>query len=70
MFGEVESMLSAMRAALSGQSGQQVQDAELFLSVAQGLLQGQTPSQLSAGVEAAAVEPDGYVPVSIDIMAS
>ncbi len=56
MVAELRALLVAMRANLAGQTGDAAADAELFLAVAQGLLDGEAPSPLHAGVQAGEVQ--------------
>jgi hypothetical protein len=56
MVPELRALLASMRAKLAGQSGETAADAELFLAVAQGLLEGETPAPLHAGVDAGEVQ--------------
>lgn len=58
MVPQLTQLLSGMRAAVASDTSRPEQtrtDAELFLAVAQGLLQGAVPDDLSAGVTAAEV---------------
>jgi hypothetical protein len=56
MVPELGALLTEMRARVSGLSGQTAADAELYLAVAQGLLERRVPSDLAAGVQSADVE--------------
>jgi hypothetical protein len=56
MVTELRGLLVAMRANLAGQTGEAAADAELFLAVAQGLLDGEAPAPLHAGVQADEVQ--------------
>ena len=55
MYPELSSLLIQMRSALPSLSDEAAKDAELFLAVAQALLDGDVPDDLSAGVTEAEV---------------